>query len=119
MKTDLKDIKLKQLCDSIQLVNNPELIKVKTIKAKHLAQVNSVSGSSYLEWLSKTDQYEVIGLAQYEVLMLVKKTGQLIKTHQNNYLEFLRNNLIDHFTFSEANKKVLEILNLLPQLFED
>ena len=100
----------------IALVSNPEIIKIMTIRKKHLEQIIQIEEAEIDQLMHGT--LVVLGTYSYKVIVQDKISGRLGYYHNMHVLEALRQLAIEMENVDVYDWSHSE-LNKFPQIFAD
>ncbi len=97
-------------CKIANLVSNPELLKVTTIKEKFLAQMEKLT-------CPMPQGLKVIGATRVFVI-LQQKNGKLARVHYTDWIEYLTIDVTGIISYKKAHEEAGLQFNGYTQLFE-
>ena len=94
------------------LVHDLELVKILTIKKKHLTQLKTLNISSDME---------IIGIVESYMIIVRKANEKIGWIHYQDYIRFLRELYIvrDEMPYKEAEERSFKHITSFPQIFAD
>lgn len=113
--------KAKLLLGEHSILKTPELIKIKTIKKKHMEQIKDVNNLGERALHLRAEELDVIGLCDYWIVFWHNVTGRLYKCHQTDYIQYIawfaheKNNADPKLAIEDAHI----LVRTFPQIFED
>lgn len=117
----------KSLIESLRIFENPEIVKIKVIKRRHLEQIYAIGPSQYDSLPLQQDAQAILDkfiwsseiLGRTEGFVLLVYQGTIFrKVHISNFIHAL----IRYETEGTVNDKVVKankVFDELPQLFEE